>query len=481
MDLQRNSDHWVRMRNESASAWALNEFCGGQFSDARWGRRAVAMAVQSARRPAGTVSAVFTNAAERQGAYGLLESPDVTAEQLSSPMFAAAARRCADHPFVFAAVDGSSLSLTDKAGEKNFGPIGTHTQGKRGLKVMSSLFISPQGVPLGLGSQAWWARTGQKARRKRWSRETKEKEIQRWLDVIEQTWGGLRENAPRTRGWFLLDREGDAWPILLAIDKAGDWFTIRGNHDRRVTLTRGRKGYLRTVVMRQPVSTTYELHVPPAPGRKERTAHMTIRACEVSLDLRDKRSGKHFTKVVNVVLARESRTTPHGEKPLEWLLLTNRPIRTTADLHLIVNAYGQRWCIEEFHRTWKSGVCGVEDTQLRDAAAVQKWATLLAAVAVRIERLKKLAREQPTLPATEEFTPVEIRVIALVRFGKQARKHLPKGTIPTIAEAVLWVAEIGGYTGKSSGGPPGSTTLARGLYDVQLIARTLAELGVNCD
>ncbi len=35
--------------------------------------------------------------------------------------------------------------------------------------------------------------------------------------------------------------------------------------------------------------------------------------------------------------------------------------------------------------------------------------------------------------------------------------------VPTIEQATRWVAEIGGYTGKSSGRPPGSITIRRGL------------------
>ena len=62
--------------------------------------------------------------------------------------------------------------------------------------------------------------------------------------------------------------------------------------------------------------------------------------------------------------------------------------------------YSQRWRIEEFHRTWKSGACKVEETQLHDAAQVKKWATMLATVALRIERLKYLSRKQPDLPAS---------------------------------------------------------------------------------
>jgi hypothetical protein len=50
-------------------------------------------------------------------------------------------------------------------------------------------------------------------------------------------------------------------------------------------------------------------------------------------------------------------------------------------------------------------------TQLRSPDAVVRWATILAAVATRIERLKHLARERADEPATVELTLEEIRMI----------------------------------------------------------------------
>ncbi len=48
--------------------------------------------------------------------------------------------------------------------------------------------------------------------------------------------------------------------------------------------------------------------------------------------------------------------------------------------------------------------------------------------------------------------------------------------MPTIAEATLWIAEFGGYTGKSSGGPPGSITIGRGLERLLIAAEVLEAL-----
>jgi hypothetical protein len=50
-------------------------------------------------------------------------------------------------------------------------------------------------------------------------------------------------------------------------------------------------------------------------------ANILVRACVATLDFRDKRTGRHFSKAINVVLAREEGTTPADEKPIDWLLL----------------------------------------------------------------------------------------------------------------------------------------------------------------
>ena len=46
--------------------------------------RLVLVAAQAARRPAGKVTEVFGNDADRQGAYGLLESQEVTGGQVGA-------------------------------------------------------------------------------------------------------------------------------------------------------------------------------------------------------------------------------------------------------------------------------------------------------------------------------------------------------------------------------------------------------------
>jgi hypothetical protein len=203
---------------------------------------------------------------------------------------------------------------------------------------------------------------------------------------------------------------------------------------------------------------------------------MTMRATTVTLAMHDAWTTSRCPMTVNAVWVRETSPAPRGESPLEWILLTNHSIDTLDDVKLVVFGYTQRWRIEDFHKTWKSGVCDVESTQLHAKAHVIKWATLLAAVAMRIERLKHLAREQPTLPASTELSAVEVEALILLKRKYKKRTEQISDAMPTMAEATLWIAELGGYTGKSSGGPPGSITIGRGLEHLLIAAEVIEAL-----
>lgn len=464
------------MREAGLNSWAFEEFGQVRLADPRWRRRLVSMAERAARRPAGRVTETFARSDERQGAYGLLESPAVDADAVGEAMFGACARRSASESFVFCAIDGTSLNLTDYEHSKGFGPVGSRAEGGRGLKVMNAMVLSAEGVPLGISSQRYWTRADRRRRLHRDCLRPEEKETRHWLDAMKQTREVLGKHAPSTRCWFQLDREGDAWPMLKEAGLGEHWFTIRACRKRRVRLPDGAKAYLWPLMAQQPVKTTYALDVRAAGGRKARRANMVVRACKVTLDVRDKRTSERSTIDVNVVQAIERGTTPVGEVPIQWTLLTNRPIEVLQDITDVIAGYSMRWRIEELHRTWKSGACSVEDNQLRSASAAIKWATILMGVAARIERIKQLSREQPDLPATDEFSPAEIKAAALLYLGKAAKAKLRPSVTPTIAEVTLWIAYLGGYTGKSSGGPPGSITLTRGLKDVRAAAKAIEAL-----
>ena len=70
--------------NDEVDVWAAEQFGGTDLGDKRRTARLVRVASSAARSPAGKVSAVFDDDAERQGAYDFLESPHVAAAQLEA-------------------------------------------------------------------------------------------------------------------------------------------------------------------------------------------------------------------------------------------------------------------------------------------------------------------------------------------------------------------------------------------------------------
>jgi Transposase DDE domain len=332
---------------------------------------------------------------------------------------------------------------------------------------------------LGMSAQVWWARTALARRQDHKGRKLENKETRHWVEAIERTCATFKKVAPTTQPWFQLDREGDGAHVLSTLDRCGHWYTVRSNHDRRVhdDDRNRRPRYLRKELSKAIVRGAYALNVPAGPNRRARTAHMVVRWLKVTLRMLDKATGKTWPVTLTAVWTREVGTTPRGETPLNWTLLTNHPVDNLADALRVIDGYAFRWRVEELHRTWKSGACNIEQSQLRKKDHVVKWATLMVAVAARIERLKFLARNEPELPASCELTPFEIKALVLVRRRTKKRTDPLPGDSPTIGEAVRWLADIGGYTGpKVSGGPPGAVTIRRGLDYVRPIAHALEQL-----
>jgi hypothetical protein len=454
-----------------AEEWARSEFGDADLGDVRRTERLVAMGAVAVQRPSGKVAGVFNNDREREGAYDFLENRQVAVADVLASVAAATTARCEGMPFVFVPVDGTSITVVDKRHERDFGNVGNDTAGARGLKLVDALAVDPGGTPVGWLAMEFWARSPQRkiappgthARR---SRPLEQKETKHWVKAVEFAAQALDER--NVRGWFLIDREGDGRDLLLTLRGTQHWWTVRASQDRSIEVEDGNVEAVRSQMAKRKIVGTYDLNVAARTGRRGRVARMVVRIAQITLRLRATRDRKAERFSVTVVWAREEGTTPPKEQPIDWLLYTNRTVETAADAQLVVNGYSQRWRIEECHRTWKAGDCDVESTQLRSSEAVQLWAVILGAVAVRIERLKRLARRKPDEDANLELTPVEIRALTLLREADYG----PVSS-PTISQAVAWLAEMCGWTNKYSGSPPGATVIGRGLRYLRPAARML--------
>jgi len=460
-------------------AWAEQEFGHADLGDRRLDRRLVAIAAQAAVRPAGLVSAIFADDERaREAAYDFFENERVDPAAIAAAHHAATARRCAEHPLVFCAVDGSSLAYADARGARALGALGPRAKGGKGLKTLLGLAVAPDGTPLGLLGTRLWAR-GPKPARHHHARALADKETRFWHEAIDEAVDALAPVAPACRLWFQLDREGDGWTLLhkaQALEAEGHWVTIRAKADR--TLVHDPDGAdeaepggkLFEALARAPAEATYELGVPAGPGRAARAARVTLRWRELVLAVRDKRTGRRHPARVWAVLAEEEGTCPAGEAPLRWRLLTTRPVERLEHACQVVYGYGLRWRVEQLHEAAKERGMRLEDSQLGARDHLERFVVLGLALAVRVLRLVYLARHRPERPATDELTPREVRALGW-------RKNLSAAELAalTVGKAVELLAKLGGHIGPPAKRPIGYRVLVRGLCELRPLVQMLAE------
>ena len=98
--------------------------------------------------------------------------------------------------------------------------------------------------------------------------------------------------------------------------------------------------------------------------------------------------------------------------------------------------------------------------QLGDVERIETALALYMVVAWRINRLIRLGRSLPVLPADLLFEKQEWVAAYVLN-----RKAPPKG-VPKLGEVIRLIAQLGEFLGRKHDGEPGAKTLWLGLRDV---------------
>jgi hypothetical protein len=456
------------MRSDHAQ-WAAEEFGTAELGDSRRTERLVTLAAEAAASRGGVIAKACRTPATREGAFRFVENQAFSAERVIAAATRAGARRCEGNVAIVP-VDATSLLLTDATGKRGMGAVGSLKSGARGVHVMTALLLTAEGAPLGLGSQHYWVREQRSKRpEKGLSKDVENRETRFWLRAMESSRSTLAEQSPHCAPWFQLDRAGDCAPVLEYAHDNDVLLTVRATHDRCVASPHK---HLIATVESTKVLRTYRLAVTAksrvrkrrrkgkqvvhwVAKRQARVAKLTVQASLVRL-----RVGKRELCFTAVLVREKNR--PKDDR-IEWLLLTTANVKGWRDALKIAKAYSLRWRIEDFHRTWKRGLCRIEDTQLRSRQAIIKWATILAAVATRALRLTHLARDQPEVLASTEFTKAELKAIVLLCQPKNVT--LRDLSTLTLGQVIRWLAIYGGYRAQKDT-PPGPGAVAEGLRDM---------------
>lgn len=459
---------------EAAALWGVEEFGTAKLGNALRTDRLVAIGARAVLQPHGLITSVFARGAQREGCYRFMENPNVLPSAITTAAARGCLRRMRGEQIVVAPIDGSSLSYLDPEGRRDMGSIGPRSKKGRGIKVLTTIATTMDGVPLGLLGQTFWRRSLLRNPVHHQNRPFATRETSNWVEQMGRITRLSVDEQTQSIIWFNGDSEADFKEALeFGVNAPPNvWLTVRNAANRRVVKEADDDCLkLWDAVGKLPRRGRYKLDVPPGEGRSQRTASMHVRAGYVTLLLRKRSSNNSGDKQpvrVGVVWAVEKGTTPKGEEPIEWLLLTTAPVDTVDDVLRVIHAYSLRWRVEDFHKAWKTG-CKIEESQLEDITNVMRWAAIMASVAIRIERLKHLGRNHPELPAKTEFAAEEIEAARLLADPQTVDRNVE----PTMDTMVKWVAQIGGYVSYRGRPPPGTKVLTRGYLRLQVVAEAL--------
>lgn len=435
-----------------------------------------------ARQPGSKVTDVCHTSADRQAVYKFIENEKVSVKAIREASAVAAFKRKKENePYLLVPFDATSLKIVDESGKKGFGFIGTRKQGTSGVQVLNAILLGTDGTPLGVLGQRYWSRkeSVQGTRKEQKQRPVEEKETHHWLKLMDEVEEIAEREVPGVPLWFQEDRGFDAWSVLKRLQNTSHIYTIR-NVLNRMIVDGEHGGRLHVALDNAPIHYRESRSVPASKGSGSRIADLVIRATSVTLILIDPhiytgRATRAFTQEniegvyrvpVNAVWVHEEPKTVEGDKPLDWVLLTNWNVDSEMEAKRVVTNYLYRWRIEEFHRLWKTGAMRVEETQVRDFEHLEIVASITAAVACYLFRITHFARSNPKQPARHLLESAELKALECLH---------PKATQSmSIEHAVLCIAELGGYTGiKNSKGPPGPLVLARGYQKLKVGADTI--------
>lgn len=452
--------------------WVEEELGSLDLGDERLDRRVKKLLGDMGSQPGASLPKASGSASGTKGAYRCLSHDTVEVQELLAAHRVAVVQRAGRERVVLAVQDTTTLNFSSHPQTVGLGPVGNNRDQTIGLLLHTTLVLREDGQALGMVERWLHARdpkqfkAGPAGARNR--KPVEAKESIKWLHSLEATVRAAHE-LEETRWINIADREADSYDLFWRLEElraaaqssaaaARVDLLVRSQHNRALSQEEERLfGHLAA----QTVVGHYRFTVPRQPGKKIREATLQVRVAEVTLTPppdQVKYHGHQQPLRLWAIEARES-DPPTSQPPICWRLLSTMPVLDAATAVLQVKRYSQRWEIELFHKTLKSG-CQAESRQLETVERLARCLMLDMLVAWRVLALSKAARgahaEQPVDSWLEEA-----QWKALWCYIHQRTD--PPPTPPSTAQAVRWVAKLGGFLGRRSDGHPGAMTLWQGL------------------
>lgn len=445
-----------------------DEYGNADLGDERLSKRLTRLLEQLSGNPTASISAACKDPYQAKAAYRFVGNDEVTTDAITKITHEITLKRIneAKPSVLLIPQDTTELNYSGLIETVGLGTMGGKSR-NRGFQVHSAIAVAETGEVFGLLAQKQWIRPPEelgKTKSRRFDQPIEEKESYKWLETIEKSNISVSDG---TTVVHVCDREGDIYELFCKAETENTQYLCRRRHERGVE-DDGETKKLTDFVNALPVADTLTIHVPrdSHTKREARNAEIEVKygKCKIVKTRRLYKYKELPESIYVYVISAIEKDVPEGQEGISWQLITNVPTDKFEDAVARIAWYTHRWKIETFHRTLKSG-CKVEELQSESAEKLMKLVVIYSIIALQIMLLSYIARTRPDEPCEQYLTEEEWKI--LYRVANKTKK-LPTEA-PTIYEAVVMIAKLGGFPGRKSDGFPGVTVIWRGLTSLYTI------------
>ena len=439
----------------------FDDYANVKLGDERLNKRLPRLLEQLAGQPAASISAACNDPHQAKAAYRFIGNDEVTTEAITTITHEVTIKNIitAKPSVLLIPEDTTELDYSSLNATEGLGSIGGNKNFK-GLYVHTAIAMSESGEVYGLLAQKLWSRPHENfgVAVDRAKIPIEEKESYKWLETMDNSQRGLPEDIFAVH---ICDREGDIYEFFCKAGEINANYLCRMQYNRIIDDENGNKR-LNDYIAATPTTGQITVHIARDSHTKRpaRDAKLEIKhgKCTIPKPRNLSKNNElpecievYFVSAVEIV-------PPKGQKGISWQLITNVPTESLEDAVTRIQWYTQRWKIETFHRTLKSG-CKVEELQSETADKLMKLIAIYSIIALQIMFLGYLARTCPDESCEICLTEDEWKI--LYRVANKTKKTPEKP--PTVYETVVMIAKLGGFLARKSDGFPGVTVIWRGL------------------
>jgi len=456
-----------------------NEFHNIDLGDRRLNDRSCFLIDKLEKSPKSSINAALSTLALTLAAYRFFANPKVTPHRMLTPHRQQSINRVSGLKSIRLVQDTSEADFSNLKTLKGVGPLATKE--KRGMFLHTSLIVAPGGLALGVRDIDFLIRKdedlGKSAKRKNLPIE--QKESFRWLKGYRDACQ-LQEEIPETEVVSVSDREADMYEIFSEYEQRKKeglttaHYVIRAKENRVLLGEHEGLKLFDLDSVGEPIGEiTFEVEAQKQRikvnknskvyQRKKRMVTQEIRVQKIT-PRPPQRKGQKMKAVSLWLVSATEINVPEGQRPIHWRLLTSKSLENSEQAKEILEIYLDRWQIEVFFKTLKTG-CKIEELALKSSEALKNAIVMYSLIAWRQLYITRLARSRADEPVGKFFQKYEWQSTLKVFNNANIIEREP-----TLGEFILIVAKLGGYLNRKHDPDPGIETLWRGFQKVDAYA-----------